>query len=386
MGEQDIERDREWYAEQARAAMLRRFEEYNTREERQQAAAGRIYNVQANSLGSLGGLFGATTIGGGLGYSTTGEYAYIPSQAQYQDYAWANAKPVYAIPIEEKEDEVDVKEDTMLINNFKIGCDPEFVAFDKDGQHMNVAAILTGRSIGFDHNGAVGELRPTASLDTWVILNRLKALVNHANLRQFGKLRGGAKVEWKPSPWDNRHSITLGGHIHIDINPYKHQANPEYQDEEDDLYVEGQYSVAHSRRLKALDYLTKHLEALDILPAKECEERRKAGEYGKWGQFRVKGGAGTKYRTEYRTMPSWLYSPKVAYLCLTGAKLCAAYPGEALDCLGKPGDFGRLKRLFERFGVRDSNAKRAQEWLLEGDVRRVQAPVDVDFRERWMEL
>ena len=87
---------------------------------------------------------------------------------------------------------------------------------------------------------------------------------------------------------------------------------------------------------------------------------------------------------EYRSMCSWLYDPKVAFLCLTAAKLAAADPEGTVDSLTRITSFDGLKKWIDRYRTKDSNARRVMEKLPEHKM--VQVSPDVDFRERWKSL
>jgi len=269
-----------------------------------------------------------------------------------------------------------------LLNKFLVGCDPEFVAYDKAGALLVLPMDHDG-PIGIDHGGDVAELHPEPSKDTRTLTLRLKRIILSEPLQAegIGKLRAGALPKWQARALINPNrmyrQMPIGGHVHLDLTPYEH----------DDMRV---FSTQHNLRVKALDKFTKCLETLDILPREESEHRR--GEmhgYGRFGDVRVPGAGGylpqPPFRTEYRTMASWLFHPKTTFLCLTGAKLCAVDPQAALDALGLRPGYMRLRRIFEYFGD-DVNAKRVSERVLGVGVKSVQFPVDVDFREAWKVL
>ena len=296
------------------------------------------------------------------------------------------------------EDEIGVKQ----VNDFLIGCDPEFVVF-KDAHAVNLAyKIGHDGPIGYDHGGWVGEIRPEPTKSAWTLVKRIKELVGHEKLAGIGtKLRAGACVDiGADKAAAGRNMIVLGGHVHIDINPFKPGKGGAVNnqgvwqdnfDPEDDVANRGYnytyFTSEHGLRMRALDCLTARFEALDILPKAESARRRKADVggigYGKWGNFRLAGGDGVQpYRSEYRTMASWLFSPAITYLCLTGAKLAAAKPIETIDLLGKQHTIANLRRVFENFAPYDNDARRVVEKVF-GKPGRLHADPDVDFREPW---
>jgi hypothetical protein len=132
-----------------------------------------------------------------------------------------------------------------------------------------------------------------------------------------------------------------------------------------------------------MDAVTRLLEHLDILPTKECIERRKKGAdagYGKFGAVRYKADG----HFEYRTMASWLHDPRVAYICLTAAKLAAVAPIETRTALEKATSFAALQTWAENY-KKDDNVKRMLRLFEKGHRSLVKDP-DVDFRGRWETL
>lgn len=166
-----------------------------------------------------------------------------------------------------------------LLNDFKLGADPEFVI--QEGAHIKQYKMTVRDAYvpwGIDHGGWVIEPHPKPEFSVRALtINLKKSFNDFATVAPTGKWKAGAYLQ------ATERVVTLGGHVHID----KPKVTPE--------------------QLKGLDLVAKHLEALDILPATECEERRNAGAgYGKYGDVRVEHG-----HFEYRTLPSWLYSQRV---------------------------------------------------------------------------
>ena len=87
-------------------------------------------------------------------------------------------------------------------------------------------------------------------------------------------------------------------------------------------------------------------------------------------------------------MASWLYHSHTAYVCLTGAKLCATAPMLAMEFL-KPAatQWHNLIGFFEAFRHKDTNARRLLEKLVDGrDLRFLQHDPTENFRENWKVL
>jgi hypothetical protein len=266
---------------------------------------------------------------------------------------------------------------TKLVNDFLVGCDPEFIILDDKGKVVNVQRQFDNNpkgEVGFDHNGMEVECRPKPARGTYMVLKRLQQLIlTHNRLEKLKdkKWRSGAFYD------NGDRKLTLGGHVHLGLPPAGY----------------GAAQAEHDARISALDRVTKFMEGLDLLPTVECERRRTVGDdhnrmerYGRWGDWRVAGedeGNGVA-RTEYRTMASWLYSPEIAYLALTGAKLAACAPSVALDILkARNVSYESFRQFFEHFKHRDTNAVRAVEKVLCKNVSQLQAQPDINFRPVW---
>lgn len=275
----------------------------------------------------------------------------------------ADYEPIAAPTLIPQEDE------EMVINKFLIGCDPEFVMLDGSGHWMNGAAYFPdNKEIGYDHGGRVCEFRPGPTKGVYPLLRKIKHFLADKRLEKASKLRAGAVC----SP------DTLGGHVHFGFNCYSVLPASKADD--------GTFTPVGLHVVRALDDLTKVLEHLDILPKEECKVRRlKKDEYGKfYGSFsNVRDCNG---HMEYRSMASWLYDPKVAFLCLTAAKLAAADPTGAHEALKDCTSFAGLKAWVENYKTKDVNASRASEKLLDSGLSHLQVDPTVDFRTRWETL
>jgi hypothetical protein len=241
---------------------------------------------------------------------------------------------------------------TGMLNTFLVGCDPEFVALSQTGEQINLSRYLPDNGeVGYDHGGRVGELRPEATRGTYALTKRLQRLIKSTVLAGVpaAKLRAGARVG----------RDTIGGHVHLGFPVPR----------------------GGDSKIQALDRFTQVLEELDILPKAESEARRGAGNYGRFGDVRDCRG-----HLEYRTMASWLVDPRVAYLCLTGAKLAACDSTGTVESLPRAASFNELIEWFRRYRTKDINARRALERVLSLGHRALQVYPDVDFRERWREL
>lgn len=237
-----------------------------------------------------------------------------------------------------------------LLNDFLIGADPEFAILD--GEHLLRFAGRMDTYVpwGLDHNGYAIEPHPKPDKSVRGIIQNLRTSLNDfATVAPTGKWRAGAFLQ---AP---ERSITLGGHVHID------------------------QPRCTAKQSEALDIFTGHLESLDILPSGECKSRRNAGNYGRWGDIRAEHG-----HFEYRTLPSWLFSQRVAKICLTGTKLLAVDPDAARETLGTrtaEASKTKLTSLFERFRGKDEDA----DWILDSGMlaKKLDVKPDRDLRDVW---
>lgn len=249
-------------------------------------------------------------------------------------------------------------DDKEILNDFLVGCDPE-LAVIRDGAPIRVDTIVPhAGEIGYDHNGHVLEIRPRPYRGTYALVKEIRKLVTSSRMQEMFpgcQLRAGAHLQ------GNGRELTLGGHIHLGVSPYRKGV------------------------VQALDRLTRAFEKLEILPHEECEARRNLSEYGRLGDIRHYEESDGNVHLEYRTMPSWLYSPKVAFTCLTAAKLAALDPDGALAQL-KPKSMGGkgLSAWFEGFRNKDENATRLLDAVIAKEgLKGIQGNPDADVIKAW---
>jgi hypothetical protein len=260
----------------------------------------------------------------------------------------------------------ELAEEGDMINDFKVGCDPEFLILTpQGGTDYAMKYFPHYGEIGYDHGGRIAEFRPGPSKGVLPIVKKIQTLVNKTTAP--GKLRAGAICNGEP----------LGGHVHFGFSSFTVKPPAGQGTKQGHMMNERGVKVT-----KALDALTKTLEHLDILPKNESVQRRQGMYgYGAYGDVRDCNG-----HMEYRTMASWLYDPKVAFLCLTAAKLAAADPDGAYEALNGCTSFKALGNWIEQYGNKDVNAKRAVEKLVDKGLPYVQVDPTVDFKGRWGEL
>lgn len=204
-------------------------------------------------------------------------------------------------------------------NNFLVGADPEFAILGA-GDELIIADLPNGK-LGRDHGGRVVELRPDPSQLASRICVDIYRTLNRRELQPY------RRYKWKAGGMAGGQAI--GGHIHLDV------------------------PIAQLERfLPALDRMTEWFNTLELFPRTECEARRGSG-YGSLGDVRAHGS-----RLEYRTPPSWLYSPNAAHLALTAFKLALVDPIRTLDTLQTPriAPLTKFRNFIEGFKESDDDA------------------------------
>ena len=294
----------------------------------------------------------------------------------------------------------------MFANKFYVGCDPEFAVLDRENNLLNVNnyfnlhgienedgnTFIGPRKIGWDHGGWVGEFRPNQQRSIYSLTRNLSALIKKAGLI-FGthKVLGGAHINIKNREEADRAICILGGHIHID-KLVKYRPEEPVRDRAGNLmYMATNDPIMED--IENLDKLTRLLEHVELLPKASCEQRRELSPYGKYGSYQLQHTPPTKIsarwhqaymtkqhdRYEYKTMCSWLFDPKVAYICLTGAKLVAVLGDQAGTILTGTSR-KQLLKLFEVFAGKDRDADRILELL---DLEKIEIRPDESFISKW---
>ncbi len=181
---------------------------------------------------------------------------------------------------------------------FKIGADPELGFLDREGRIVEAGSVMTRvrHSFGLDGCTSIAEMRPAPSINpAQVVQNLYKDFLQgyYAN----PKLR---ELYWKAgsSLADGNDNFGIGGHIHFGIHGVTGRT-----------IFDGRLAYYRDLVLFLDTYLAQVGRLLDS-PV-EMEERME--EYGYLGDFRTNG-----HGLEYRTLGSWLTSPRVAegILCL----------------------------------------------------------------------
>jgi hypothetical protein len=193
------------------------------------------------------------------------------------------------------------------VNRFKIGADPEFVfaqaRYSSKGETTESARVNAmdlgfqqGPAFGADNNGRLAEIRPYPSRSAVEVVASILCTLRWMVLNCPAVLN----CEWRADPflWEDG----VGGHVHF-----------------------GRKRPTRKQEVAALDQIEEGLLFLGLYP-KELALRRRQGDarrqiYGALGDYRLQ-----QHGYEYRTFPSWLDSPELAFFTLVVSKLAVQMP------------------------------------------------------------
>lgn len=244
------------------------------------------------------------------------------------------------------------------VNRFKLGADPEFVLTDPKEtiERLRIDAggigLAQGLAFGADNNGRLAELRPAPSRSAVRVCASVMNTLRWMALLKPQTLR----CDWLAGAYICGDGV--GGHVHF-----------------------GRKRPTRGIETNALDALSDILLALNVFPVEEVNARRRGDRlhqlYGHPGDIRLQ-----THGYEYRTFPSWLDSPSLAFLVLTLAKLAVHSP-EVL--LGLPStkdpkiQFRRLYNFLALYKESDDDALLACYMLKRG----LPGHTGVDFKGNW---
>lgn len=193
------------------------------------------------------------------------------------------------------------------VNRFKLGADPEFIFANcdraTDGRVIASARVdasamglAQGPAFGADNNGRLAEIRPYPSRSAVEVVASILCTLRW----MVTQVPSIVSYEWLSGAYllDDG----LGGHVHF-----------------------GRKRPNRKLEVEALDSIEEGLLYLGVYP-KDQVDRRRAGDarrqiYGALGDFRLQ-----QHGYEYRTFPSWLDSPELAFLTLVVSKLSVQMP------------------------------------------------------------
>lgn len=183
------------------------------------------------------------------------------------------------------------------VNRFKLGADPEFVFVSQGGRYdARTFNLQQGQAFGMDNNGRLTEIRPYPSRSALEVVASIGV-----TLRWLALLRPKTlEFDWTAGAF--LFGDGLGGHVHF-----------------------GRKRPGRDLEIKALDAIEEELLGIRVYPVNEVLRRRQGDEhrqlYGLPGDFRKQ-----RHGYEYRTFPSWLDSPELAFLTITLSKLAVQKP------------------------------------------------------------
>lgn len=241
------------------------------------------------------------------------------------------------------------------VNRFKIGADPEFVFLSGGDTRVDARRIglKQGPAFGADNNGRLAEIRPHPSRSALEVVASILSTFRWMSVLCPETM----KYQWHCGAYILDDGI--GGHVHF-----------------------GRKRPTREGEIGALDSIEEMMLDMGIYP-REQVQRRRGGDahrqiYGSLGDFRLQS-----HGYEYRTFPSWLDSPELAFLTLTLAKLAVHDPGFVPRyAKGTAGlCSGRLRNLLSYYKDSDDDARLALVMMRRENVW--PRHVGGDFRGRW---
>src|SRR5271157_3918703 len=245
-----------------------------------------------------------------------------------------------------------------LVNHYMQGADPEFqlVRREEEGdeednglRHAELFGLKAGRAFGADNNGRLVEVRPKPSRNQLEVLGSI-----HDTLRWMYILLPTVRdLSWVCGAFLNGDG--LGGHVHVARKREKLQ----------------------EKEVQALDGIARLIEELRLFNKSQLDRRRQGDRFGQIygvpGDIRKQ-----KYGYEYRTYPSWLDSPWMAYLHLVLTKLAIFDPELVNTATGNAKQ--HIKSILRYYRGTDDDAELAV-WAME----RMGLPINQggDFKGRW---
>lgn len=246
-------------------------------------------------------------------------------------------------------------EQRRYVNRFKLGADPEFIFHNGesrvDARNLDLAQ---GLAFGMDNNGRLTELRPYPSRSALRVTASLLAT-----------LRWLALIHPKTLDYDWCSGAFLcgdglGGHVHF-----------------------GRKRPSRELEVKALDVIEDELLAIKAYPLAEVMRRRQGNDNGHNHPYGLPGDIRHQmHGYEYRTFPSWLDSPELAFLTITLSKLVVHNPGLAqgygvLNSMDR--HYQRVKNLLAYYKDIDDDARLALMLV----SKKFPVHAGGDFKKRW---
>lgn len=256
--------------------------------------------------------------------------------------------------------EIDADKPRRLLNHYMLGADPEFCFITpgsdtarEDARNLGFRAALAW---GADNNGRLAEIRPQPSRSALAVTASV-----WSTLHWMSKLSPATlNYAWRSGAYLPNDG--LGGHIHF-----------------------GRKRPTVDREVQALDTLAFYMYHSNIFNQREGQERiRRTAGHGGYGQL---GDRRQQiHGWEYRTLPSWLDSPWLAYFTLTLGKLVVFDPDlvpqlqAGMDSQSASTVLAKLKGILAYYKGRDDDAAFAHQILMRHGFPRFDIS---DFAPRW---
>lgn len=185
------------------------------------------------------------------------------------------------------------------LNHFSVGSDPEFSFMNMDGERIEAhsCGLKVGLVAGSDQNERLVELRPWPSTS---VVEHLAGILTALRWLYRVYNRTAGSYWWRAGAYFAGDG--MGGHVHF-----------------------GRKRPTRGEEVAALDGLARAFRATGLFPNREWDRRiqgdRLGQHYGAPGDFRIQ-----RHGYEYRSLPSWLQSPTVAFIAVAASKLAVLDP------------------------------------------------------------
>lgn len=256
----------------------------------------------------------------------------------------------------EKPSKLQFSGDGRRMNHFMLGADPEFMILTGSGGtiHATNLGLKAGLAFGADQNDRLVELRAAPSRDAMKVLASILA-----ELRWLYRF---IHPDYKHCGWHAPafvHGDGLGGHVHFG------RKRPQQEDE-----------------VQGLDGLARVMRSASLFDSAGWTRRGQGDQfgqlYGQYGDIRLQ-----KHGYEYRTLPTWLDNPRLAYLVLVLSKLVIVDP-DITAAWNEPqrgaSDWELLQGLAKYYKGRDDDALVLYSMMKDPETFRY---IGGDFRLRW---
>lgn len=184
------------------------------------------------------------------------------------------------------------------LNHFCVGSDPEFCFVSGDGKADAVTCgMKVGLAAGADQNERLIELRPWPSVS---VVEHIAGVLTALRWMYRVYNRYAATFVWRAGAYFAGDG--LGGHVHF-----------------------GRKRPTRTEEVAALDGLARVFKTSGLFPLHEWNARMRGDRlnqvYGQPGDYRIQ-----RHGYEYRSLPSWLQSPTVAFIAVASSKLAVLDP------------------------------------------------------------